>query len=481
MKQRNSLHPRHGASLGALSLLFLAGSCGSDAIKKAAQDLTSYMSYLADGFAVSSPTAKSSSSTLQAQSSEYRAMAVLTSEATISEKAEIVKELAEGKSAAGCSFTLPNLGQLGARANCYGPSVDYTGHPDGSAPSGSLPGGDLGIWNYAEAGSGEACAVAQLNKLSSSASAYVDASLLLQAASICSLDAAGKTLPDVGSEAVYTTELSASLAGPTGATITSATVKRTAESVAEFIIEGTTNGSSMFKTTIRHTVGSSETEYTGIIFGSFVTAAKDAFSVEYSRSGSALKARLVAGSWATSTADATIFDSTSSRVNAGGTFQGNMNHAILNFDTTAKTGTISYAWQAGSGDSNTRVFNAYVSGTAGSRTGCGFFGYGAKFSTDFASNTNAISGMICNWAGPGNNHVTHLQSSKAQKQCFTESSGKFVQETPKNAILYWPTNSCDKGSISVTPSQEGETGTANALATLSSDTDFAVYAAPAAP
>ncbi|MBS1985067.1 MAG: hypothetical protein JST16_12930 [Bdellovibrionales bacterium] len=460
-------------ALGATMALVRCGGGSSSSTL----DTSSISSYLASGFAVSSPTASSSSSFAMAAYKPMGSSAEVDPDAPIETKAAAVTALAEGST---CSFTLPNLGSLGARANCYGPNVTYSSHPDGSPTSGTLPGGDLGIWNYTEAGSGEACAVAQLNTISSAASAYIDASLLLQAASICTIKNAGKTAPAEGESLDYTTELAAKIAAP--ATITSAVVKRTDADTAEFVISGTTDGTKAFSVTVQHNA-SSTTSYTGMIYGTFKTANKDAFSVEYSRSGDDIKARMLAGGWNTSATDADIFNS-SHQVNAGGTFQGNMNHAVLNFNTSTKVGSMSYAWQAGNGDSHTRVFNVYVSGTSGSRKGCGYFGFGDKFVATMASNKNEIKGMICNWAGPGNSHSMTSSSGKAQKQCFTESSGKFVLDTSaasKNQILYWPTNSCDKGGVSVTAAQEGETGSTNNLVTLASDTDYSSYSAPSAP
>lgn len=168
----------------------------------------------------------------------------------------------------------------------------------------------------------------------------------------------------------------------------------------------------------------------------------------------------------------------------------NINHGIFNVHPDTWVGNVSYAWQAGSGDSNTRVFNVIVSATAG----CGFFGYGGAFNTTTGTApSNAITNMICNWAGPGNQH-TGL-TGKAQKQCMTKSSaGVFAIDSTKNNISYAPVNSC-----SMTAGQLGANGSAfgykltsasypgtqpavtNDLVTLASDTDYATYTAPTAP
>jgi hypothetical protein len=63
-----------------------------------------------------------------------------------------------------------------------------------------------------------------------------------------------------------------------------------------------------------------------------------------------------------------------------------------------------------------------------------------------------ISGMICNWAGPGNSHTP---VNYVQKQTLTLTSSKFVASN--SLITYDPVNSCE--SSDTTFSYTGPAGT----------------------
>ena len=202
----------------------------------------------------------------------------------------------------------------------------------------------------------------------------------------------------------------------------------------------------------------------------------------FSRSGTSLATRLVAGTWNSGTSSDSMIDSNGDII-LDDSWSGNMNQAIVNMDTSTGLGSVSAAWQAGSGDSNTRVFNAYTATSGSSTIGCGFFGYGADFDSDYSNNTNTIDGFICNWAGPGNDHSMSGTTGKGQKQCFTQTSGVFAEDTSKRAITYAPTVSCDDTDGSFTydfPAHSGD-GATNDLVTLSGDSDFSSYTAPSAP
>ena len=115
----------------------------------------------------------------------------------------------------------------------------------------------------------------------------------------------------------------------------------------------------------------------------------------------------------------------------------NFYYTVCNVNPENGSGSCAQAWQAGALDGNTRVLNVSVDADG---TGCGYFGYGPDVAA--ASGVGSIDRMICNWAGPGNNHTG---VAKAQRQCFTrDASGKYVSNSANLAITYAPTNSCDK-------------------------------------
>ncbi len=487
-------------SLGSMAILY---ACGSDSSGGASDWLDTF----ATSFAISSPTAGSTGSL-----NLHKAAPLGTeveSDADIATKAELLTAIASGEKDS-CIIVLPNLGNLGQRATCYGPSVVYADHADctggGCTADGdttdangpndandtdgddTLPGGDLGIWDAAEA-DGTACAAAQLNMLMKSASAYVDASLLMQASAVCVLSEEGTDLPSTGDTVDFTESMDGKITAPSGTpTVTTATVRKSSGGVYEYNFAGTTDGVKEFSFTIKHTPGDEESDYSGVIYGSFNTTNKDAFSVVYNKNSNDVKARLSAGSWNTATADSTIFTA-DGLMNMGGSFHGNMNHALINANVSTGVAAVSYAWQAGSGDDKTRVFNVFTQAGSSALEGCGYFGYGDAFSNTLSSNTNEIDGFICNWAGVGNDHSMSSTANWAQKQCFTQNStnGIFEENTSKRKIRYWPTVACNKGggTMDLTPDPDHNAGgaaTANDLVqSISGDTDFADYTTPIAP
>lgn len=493
-------------SIAAIAVLTFQ-ACGGGSSGSAAS--TAWLESFAQGLAISSPTATSSSSASVLSADKARLLSetnTVDPKADAATKSAALEAIAKGETAA-CTVYLPNLGTLGQNADCYGPQVAYSDHVDcagaaGCTPDGgtadadgndspndtdgddTLPTGDLGIWDAA-ASSGEACAAAQMNQLMSNASAYVDASLLMQAAAVCVLNSNGTALPGTGETVDFTSSLSGQVQSNSGTpTISSATVTPAGEGY-EFNISGTSDGAREFSVTIRHVSENADnTNFKGVIYGNFNTQNKDAFSVVYNKTGDDVKAKLAAGSWSSDTASSDIFDS-DGIMNVGGSFQGNMNYALINANLETGVGTTSYAWQAGSGDDKTRVFNVYTAAGDSGLEGCGFFGFGGQFSATLSQNDNGIDGFICNWAGVGNDHSMSGTSGWAQKQCFAQNSeGLFAENVSKRKIRYWPSVACSGGSgMALSPYPDHNSGgastTSDLVSDLAGDTDFSTsYTAP---
>lgn len=144
-------------------------------------------------FAVSSPTAITASSaapsgsirTLEMPAGQGQTQSSGFQTAFAAQTAQIQALLAGTDPAP--AATVAKLGQkalqtsrLSPSAACFGPSMYYANHPEGSAssqffpPTGALPGGDLGIWQAQEDSkqpdAGQVCAAAELNDLLTSAS-----------------------------------------------------------------------------------------------------------------------------------------------------------------------------------------------------------------------------------------------------------------------------------------------------------------------
>ena len=112
------------------------------------------------------------------------------------------------------------------------------------------------------------------------------------------------------------------------------------------------------------------------------------------------------------------------------------NFSILagKFDPATMQGDYVYTWQAGKGDSHSRTFQMHVNADAA--TGDAYFGFGKTVGTT----DGEIDGMICNWAGPGNNHDP-LPYAQHQPIQFDAVKG-FIVGAAGSKITFAPTTSC---------------------------------------
>jgi hypothetical protein len=239
------------------------------------------------------------------------------------------------------------------RANCYGPTINFTNHPGGTNPT-SLPGGDLGIWSATETASGEACAAAQLNQQMRGVASQVDSGLFAMAGLICIADVSGQSLPAVGSSLDLTSSLSGLVTiNGTAITLTAATLAREADTTEGYpVYVSTIQGSDYFFRLKHIATIADNTTFKGKL--SISTPNNDKTSISYvkaSNTSVVYELKSVNGSssaWVSST------DFTA-KVASG--WQNNANYLLANYDPSTGDGNYLYAWQAGSGDSHARVFN----------------------------------------------------------------------------------------------------------------------------
>ena len=101
---------------------------------------------------------------------------------------------------------------------------------------------------------------------------------------------------------------------------------------------------------------------------------------------------------------------------------------------------MTFAWQAGTGDSHSRAFNARTLNDGTNNVGYAWYGFADKFDQTGGSHTDAvIDKMICNWAGPGGDHNVSNTNAQAQKITLNSSNVWAVSE---DKITYAPVNSC---------------------------------------
>lgn len=411
------------------------------------------------GLAVSSPTARTSTSPRVSAStavadSEYK-------QAT-DKIAALLSDTTDAKDV----FKADLMLQSGGNAHCYGPQMAFSGHPDGSGGTSPFPGGDLGIWTESE--NGEACASAELNQRLAGISSRNIMGLMGLAGMIQVVKANSLTLPTAGNTLTMTSNMTA--AAIPDVTFSNATLSLSADgttwsyNLAFAYNDGGTARNIVLALT--HKPGASTSQYEGLFsyqvdvpsMGGncsgapsgatmngtlYYNRASDADLLVNSREGSYCGSGITAAT--TSDVDVTggtTFqlldpsitynsrpgDSATTTSNGWGD---NFNMFAAQFNPDTLEGDYVYAWQAGSGDSHSRTFQLHMN--AGAADGEAYFGFG-----DWAGSTDgSIDGMICNWAGPGNNHTP---ANYVQRQAITLNSGKF--EASSSDITYAPTNSC---------------------------------------
>lgn len=487
--------------IGALIQCISCG--GSSALPQTSIPAPSLTSAYPSDLAVASPYASDSTSSSLSLVKQINKTLLDNPGATYQEKKAAFSSIIEATSVDGCAFNL-NLNFSEDRAACYGPEIEYTNHPDtlfGQNGAGRLPHGDLGLWDELS-DDGNACAASQMNALFSNVSGQVDSALGLFASTLCVASNNDIGLPDENTTTDLTTLIKNTFSSLSiDLTIENASMTRNAnnangKAVYEMEISGKDTANNTVSFSLQHIPLDDDNEtYQG----------KLAFSIANSNPGFTINCGLTSGS---TSAASILYEKTSATsltyqlnradfcgvnvdpfdannnidpsdkfdqaTNSDG-WANNYNRAIINVNPDTGESTVSYAWQAGANDDNTRVFEASVVSEDNLLSGCAYYGFG-----DDVANTDNISinGFICNWAGPGSEpfgEKTLLE--KAQRQCVTQNAtGLFDSDSDTLNIAYAPTNSCDSVGGSFT--FDGNSGAfTNTLINL----DEIVYEAPEAP
>lgn len=471
--------------------------------------------------AVSSPTANKAA-TMMPMGAPVGAMA-FDSDASFEEKKEAIKAILAGSSATACKVILPHM-VGGNNPSCFGPMLYYVNHPNSTYQDSNsvhdnltnpnfddndfeLPTGDLGLWTATEA-NGTACAAAKMNSEIHGIARKVDNALLVAASMSCLMKVNGTALPAIDGAVDLTTDIQTALGeNNTNISITTATLSRLADSssghpVYQYHFEVAFGG--IFNQTVsvylKHSPeDATNSTYVGRLWSRF--SGGSGFSLNYEKTSTKVRYRMHSANFTNGASEATMFNTDGTMKLGQGTWTGNIALTQTELDPTDGTGSASYAWQAGSGDSDARIFNAYTTKSGTDTLAFGFFGYGLRFDQTANGNTGSssdgiISKFICNWAGPGNSHTG--VASKAQKQMMKRVSGKFVPFSASggdpNLIDYAPLNSCNVNANSVDANGQvfqysttnnawtgSQPAVANKLISLSSDTEYSGYTAPTAP
>lgn len=392
--------------------------------------------------------------------------------ATYEDGTAAIAEVLSGGSSLAVSFDVNAFFARAGNANCYGPSLRFENHPDARGAemaAGQLPGGDLGIWT-AQTESGEACAAAQLNARMRDVQNQVSMGLMGLAGLVAAYESTGQSWPDdvaPGDSVDLTAEMEA--LGLDGVTIASATMSLDADGSSWSYALGlgydaASGDTKNIQLALQHrAVDRSTGAFEGLLSYAIedesnggncrdrpsgdVTLNGSVHYIKGATSSLVLQARSAAACGLASAEpsanllhDPVVSDVLSGdAVDPSSSWADNFNVFTAEFDPTTLLGNYSYAWQAGSGDSHTRVLAVGLETEAG---GEAYFGFGDRVQ---ASLSGEIKGFLCNWAGPGGDHAPADFGRYAQRQFLTRDAAteRYVTLAPSDSnITYAPTNSC---------------------------------------
>ena len=358
-------------------------------------------------------------------------------------------------------FTPELLYRTSLNAKCYGPTLLYENHPDGTTPnSGELPSGDLGIWTISEGTTTQACTAAELDAKMNGVKSRTKSGLFLLASSLSAMYDNGLTLPTLGSGALDLTSYMPTTI--TDVAFTSVTIEYTATDEYTYNIEFTythDGHDDAITFNIIHKPDSTSTQYIGLmnyqiedrmVGGNCGTAEHN-----ITRKGSLVYQRTTTTDFSVDAREADFcthnltdgFDSdglldpsdtldTTSNPDGWGN---NYSRFIANYDAINLSGKYVYVWQAGPYDPYSRVLQIGLNDHS-PVDGESYFGYAAQvFDTTATFGENL--GMICNWAGPGNSKTPQLFAQREFLR-FNSSTNFFEVPTGGDDIVYAPTNDC---------------------------------------
>ena len=251
----------------------------------------------------------------------------------------------------------------------------------------------MGIWTSAES-SGEACVSAKMNQLIGDLSAKGDTALLLAASMVCIMNVNGKSLPAAGDSPVdLTVELNTAASASSSSTVvTEASLSRLPDQdshpVYKIAISATQSASSL-KINLKHMpTNSDNTLYQGKLWATLTGLTstderqKNAYvTLGYEKTATDMRMELEFAGTKASVTDAMSSDGAidwGKVQESSGANSANLQHAVFQINPSTGVGSASYSWQAGGGDSNSRVFNVFIKADADSIGGCGFLDLGVR-------------------------------------------------------------------------------------------------------
>lgn len=429
----------------------------------------------------------------------------------IAHKADLIEKILKGDSSVQIASLL-SMADLfspagGNNASCFGPSIAYASHEDsaGGSASGVLPSGDLGIWKSTTE-DGTPCTVAQMRLRIEGAKRQTMQGLLMTAA-MRKIVAESRTLrmPGAGSSVDLTSEFGALLtaalpSSPMQVTVATLTHDSDGKYSYRLVISNNATGTGLRfgEVILKHRPGGSVTVHDGVMqvsgfqygndaaFGctdqvgsgqfkvarvSTLAYGRSGANIQYSSRSSHYCGHPTDTSGANYGAQVAAFGSdgqldpavklTSAVRGATLGWRGSFTRFAGDFERDNVAGNFLLAWQAGTGDSHSRALavNSGYNSASETRTFKGYYGYAGEI----AATSGAMLGMICNWAGPGNEHTP---LARFQSQTATKSSSASAFTLAANKLTYAPTRSCNSNSTSFDLDGNGTLAAAEGIGTM---------------
>lgn len=376
-------------------------------------------------------------------------------------------------------------------ANCYGPQVLYADHDNGAAPSGQppLPGGDVGMWldRNGDQTTGTPCAAAQLDRLMDPIKSRANASLMLGARMVA-LALSGSGLPSAASSKTLTTEFQTFMNGvmPSGVTsnVTLASITNNGSDSYTYQWRVSFAGGGQTRwlvVKLKHTktstgfegllqYGSSDLSQPASRQGACGSSDQiaDIGTLRYTKLDSSSEVQFSSreAPYCVTNSDELVTDfstfvsldgngeldpgkTTSAHATGWDQRGSGFKRFAANFNATTGAGNYVFAWQAGIGDSHSRMFavkSAYNT-TTEQRDLKAFFGFAPNMAT--TTHPGRLGALICNWAGPGSNKDQSHGRFQSQILALSSSATDWnfpVDVATNSKIRFAPTNSCNSSA-----------------------------------
>ena len=371
-------------------------------------------------------------------------------------------------------------------ANCYGPQVKYLNHNNGTDASPAiLPSGDTGMWldRNGDQVSVTPCAAAQLSALLDPIKSRANASLILGARMVV-LALSGSGLPPASSSSSLTssfqTYIDSIVPSGTVANVTLAGITNNGSNSFTYQWRVSfTQGANVKWLVVNLTHTKTSTGFEGLLqyatsdlTSNTQTTANCGTTKKLATAGTLRYTKTSAsvvnfssreapycivsasdivtsfGTWVALDSNNELDPTKTTASDAKGWHQdgGGFKRFASSFNPTTGAGDYLFAWQAGIGDSNSRMFsvNSTYNITSEARAIKAFFGFAPNMAT--ISNPGRMGELICNWAGPGS--IQNPGHKLFQSQNLALSSTATDWNFPTSAsidskIKYAPTNNCN--------------------------------------